>query len=240
MPALADNSPVPTTATAPATAATRVWDLPTRLFHWLLALAFVGSIVSAKMGGNAMVWHFRFGYSIFALLVFRVLWGLVGGRWSRFGSFIHAPGTTLRYLRGRLRPGEVVDIGHSPSGSVSVFVLLGLLALQVATGLVADDEIISVGPLNALVDSNTALAATSWHRQYGQWLLITLALVHVLVICWMLLRRRVNLVSPMLSGDKPLPTGTPASADGVPQRLLALVLIVLCAGLVRWVIRLGG
>jgi cytochrome b len=117
----------------------RVWDLPIRLFHWTLALSVVGSIVTAKIGGNAMIWHFRFGYLVFALLAFRILWGLVGGRWSRFSSFVYAPGTVLRYLRGQSRADEHHDVGHNPLGSFSVFALLGVLALQVASGLVADD-----------------------------------------------------------------------------------------------------
>lgn len=69
----------------------RVWDLPTRLFHWSLAVTIVGSVVSAKIGGNAMVWHLRFGYAVLALLLFRLVWGLVGSHWSRFFRiFVHA------------------------------------------------------------------------------------------------------------------------------------------------------
>ena len=83
-----------------------VWDLPTRIFHWALVVCVFGSFISVKIGGNAMPWHFRFGYVVFALIAFRVLWGLVGGRWSRFSSFIYAPGTVLRYLRGQSRAGE--------------------------------------------------------------------------------------------------------------------------------------
>ncbi|WP_414896468.1 cytochrome b/b6 domain-containing protein, partial [Roseateles sp.] len=69
----------------------RIWDLPTRLFHWVLVLCVLGSVVSAKVGGNAMVWHMRLGYAVLALVAFRVLWGLVGGRWSRFSSFAYSP-----------------------------------------------------------------------------------------------------------------------------------------------------
>ena len=81
----------------------RVWDLPTRLFHVVLALAVVGAVVSAKIGGAAMAWHFRLGYLVFGLLVFRLLWGFLGGRWSRFISFLYSPAATVRYLRGRAR-----------------------------------------------------------------------------------------------------------------------------------------
>jgi len=218
----------------------RVWDLPTRLFHWVLALTIVGSVISAKLGGNAMVWHFRFGYVVFTLLAFRLVWGLVGGRWSRFASFIHAPGTLLRYLRGEHRPGEHVDVGHNPLGSLSVFALLAVLAVQVGTGLVADDEIANLGPLNRFVASATALDATSWHKQWGQWLVLGLVALHIAAILFYLLRRKTNLVWPMVSGDKALPAATPASADALPQRLLAVALLVACTGLVSWVVGLGG
>ncbi len=218
----------------------RVWDLPTRLFHWVLALTIAGSVLSAKIGGNAMVWHFRFGYVVFALLAFRLLWGLVGGRWSRFGSFIYAPGTEWRYLRGEKPPGEHLDVGHNPLGSLSVFSLLAVLAVQVGTGLVSDDEIANLGPLNRFVSSDTGLAATGWHKQWGEWLILGLVALHVAAIAFYLLRRKTNLVRPMVLGDKSLPAGTPASADGWPQRLLALVLLALCSGLVTWVVRLGG
>ncbi|MFN9280322.1 MAG: cytochrome b/b6 domain-containing protein, partial [Betaproteobacteria bacterium] len=89
----------------------RVWDLPTRLFHWTLALSVVGSIVTAKIGGNAMLWHFRLGYLALGLLVFRILWGFVGGRWSRFGSFVHGPARVWAYVRGQRRPDGLDEVG---------------------------------------------------------------------------------------------------------------------------------
>jgi cytochrome b len=225
---------------APLVESVRVWDLPTRLFHWLLALAVIGAVVTARMGGDAMAWHFRIGYCIFALLAFRLLWGVVGGRWSRFASFIHSPGAILRHLRGRRRDGEDFDVGHTPSGSLSVFALLAVLMLQVASGLVADDEIDNVGPLNKFVSSGLAGKASSWHVELGQWLIIALVALHVLAIAYYLVGKRINLVRPMLSGDKPLPPGTPASSDGLPQRLLAAVLLAGCAAIVAWVVKLGA
>jgi len=218
----------------------RVWDLPTRLFHWLLALAVVAAVVTANVGGNAMVWHFRLGYCIFALLAFRLLWGVVGGRWSRFASFVYGPGAVLRYLRGQRRDGEHVDVGHTPTGSFSVFALLAVLMVQVATGLVADDEIDNVGPLNKFVSSSLAGKATSWHADVGQWLIIALVALHVAAIVYYVARKGINLVGPMLSGDKRLPAGTPASKDGAAQRLLGAALLCGCAAVVAWVVKLGG
>jgi cytochrome b len=227
--------PTPVAAEAPV----RVWDLPTRLFHWTLAAAVVGSVVSAKIGGNAVVWHFRFGAVVLALLSFRLVWGLVGGRWSRFASFAYAPGTVLRYLRGQARPDEHLDVGHNPLGSLSVFALLGVLALQLATGLVADDEIASVGPLNRFVSNALASSATGWHKNFGQYILLGLVALHIAAIAYHAVAKRRNLVGPMLGGDKPLPAGTPASQDSLGTRLLALALAATCAGLAAWVLSLG-
>ncbi len=216
----------------------RVWDLPTRVFHWLLAACVVGSVVSAKIGGNAMVWHFRFGYVVLTLLAFRLVWGLVGGRWSRFSSFVYAPAATLRYLRGRSAGDEHHEVGHSPLGALSVFALLAVLAVQVATGLVADDEISNTGPLIKFVASATSAAATGWHKNYGQWLVIGLVLLHVVAV-FVYLARRKNLVRPMWTGDKLLPAAVPAALDHAGSRVLALALVAVCAGLVAWLVKLG-
>ncbi len=218
----------------------RVWDLPTRLFHWGLALAVAGSVISAKIGGGAIVWHFRFGYLVLALLAFRVLWGLVGGRWSRFASFIYAPATLWRYLQGRAAPQERLEVGHSPTGALSVFALLAVLLVQLGTGLVADDEIANQGPLSLMVSTDNSLLATSWHKTWGQWLVLGLVALHLLAIVFYLVKKRINLVRPMLSGDKPLPADTPASADGWAQRGLAALLLAACAGLALWVSKQGG
>lgn len=217
----------------------RVWDLPTRLFHWTLAACVITSVISAKIGGNAMDWHFRSGYVVFALLAFRLLWGLVGGRWSRFASFLYAPSTLRRYLRGGSRADEHHEVGHSPLGALSVFALLGLLAAQVGSGLFADDEIASAGPLVKFVSGATSSLLTSWHKSFGQWLIIVLVLLHVAAIVAYRLRRGRDLVTPMLLGDKWLPPGVPGSADTMATRVLALMLLALCAAGVTWLVMLS-
>ena len=231
----------------PATCtAVRIWDLPTRLFHWLLAAAVFGALGTAWVGGNAMVWHMRCGLTVMALLLFRAVWGLVGGRWSRFARFIYAPATLRRYLRGDLRPGDHFEAGHNPLNAFSVFGLLGFLAVQVATGLVADDEIAVQGPLNRYVSADQGLAATSWHRDFGQWILLALVSLHIAALLFYLLRKQTNLIKPMLTGDKPVAPATaaadipPPSLDNARTRLLGLLLGSACAGLAIWVGRLGN
>jgi cytochrome b len=217
----------------------RVWDLPTRAFHWLLAAAIVGLVITGHVGGNALLWHMRLGLLVGALLLFRIVWGLIGGRWSRFASFVYAPGTVLRYLKGDHREGDHFEVGHNPLGSFSVFGLIAMLAVQVGTGRVADDEIATTGPLNKLVETATGLAATSWHKDFGQWILVALVLLHLAAIAFYR-KRGTNLVPPMITGDKALPASVPPSVDTAATRLRALVLACLCAGVAVWVSRLGN
>ncbi len=217
----------------------RVWDLPTRVFHWSLALAVMVQVVTGRIGGGALVWHIRLGLFILALLAFRLVWGLVGGRWSRFGSFVYAPATVWRYLRGAHRPQEHLEVGHNPLGSMSVLAMLLLLSLQVATGLVADDEIATTGPLNRFVANATGLAATAWHKGLGKWLLVGLVVLHVAAIVFYR-ARGTNLIAPMVSGDKPLGGTVPPAVDTVATRALALLLLALCAAAAAAVGWLGG
>ena len=217
----------------------RVWDLPTRLFHWLLTLTVVGSVASGLIGGNAMVWHTRFGLLVLALLAFRLVWGFVGGHWSRFAVFLYGPRSVIAYLRGDTGPSGRYDIGHSPVGALSVWALLGLLAVQVATGLVADDEIATTGPLNRFVSGRIANAASAWHEEVGKRLLIVLVVVHVAAVLYYLWRRKKNLLAPMIHGDAALPAGSVPSRDGKGQRGLALIIAAAAVGLAWWIGSLG-
>jgi cytochrome b len=238
---------MPPTAAAAAAAATtrpktrlvRVWDLPTRLFHWALAASVIGLVITGQVAGNALEWHMRLGVGVGGLLLFRVLWGVVGGRWSRFSSFIFSPAACWRYLRGRPLPGDRFEVGHNPLGGLSVLAMLLLLMAQVGTGLVADDEIASTGPLNAMVSHASARLATAWHTGPGKLALLALVLLHLGAIAYHHWRRRQALVRAMLSGDKSLPPDTPASRDNLPLRLLAGVLALACAAGAYWVYQQG-
>lgn len=215
----------------------RVWDLPTRVFHWALAACVIALVVTGQIGGSAMDWHFRLGYAVLTLLLFRLAWGLVGGHWSRFSSFLYAPSTVLRYLRGQ--GGPELSTGHNPLGAGSVFALLFFLLAQVATGLISDDEIASSGPLTSLVPSTWVSQATWYHHSVGKLVLIVLVTLHVTAILFYLLRKRQNLVRSMLLGDKEVEQALPSSRDDVRTRLLAIVLLAVCAGLVSLLLKLA-
>jgi cytochrome b len=216
----------------------RVWDLPTRLFHWVLAICVIALVVTGHVGGDAMNWHARLGYTVLTLLLFRLVWGFAGGRWSRFASFLYAPSSVLAYLRGRPHPDHLV--GHNPLGAGSVFAMLVLLLAQAATGLVSDDEIAFTGPLNRFVTNRAGLAATWYHKDVGQWLIIALVSVHVGAVLFYAFRKRQDLVRPMLSGDKVLGTAAPSARDDAVTRIAALVTLAICAGAVAWLVALGN
>ena len=215
----------------------RIWDLPTRLFHWALVVCVVGLVVTANVGGNAMNWHFRFGYSVLTLLLFRLLWGLIGGRWSRFTNFVYGPGSVLRYLRGE-SPAEHA-VGHTPTGALSVFALLLVLLAQVASGLVADDDIAFAGPLAARVAGETVAWATRYHKEVGKVILVALVVLHLLAIAYYKVFKKTNLVGPMVNGDKLLDTAVQPSQDTLGTRLLALGVLVACGVAVNRLIAWG-
>ena len=215
----------------------RVWDLPTRLFHWSLVACITGSAISGLVGGSAMAWHFRFGYVVIALLAFRIIWGLVGGRWSRFGAFIYAPQSVLHYIRGSGKPEH--SVGHSPLGALSVFALLGFVAAQVGTGLMSDDEVAYSGPLTHLVSNATVELATFYHAAVGKWALLGLVLLHIVAVIFYQ-RRQHKLINAMLHGDKTLALAAPSSRDDLLSRMAALLIFALCGAAAYWVSTLAA
>ncbi|MBU3738330.1 MAG: cytochrome b [Rhodoferax sp.] len=216
----------------------RVWDLPTRLFHGLLIAGVVGLVITGQIGGNAMEWHFRLGYAVLTLLLFRLVWGFAGGRWSRFTSFVRPPGVIWRYLRGSET--SPPSVGHNPLGAVSVLVLLGVLLLQVGTGLFSDDEILSAGPLSRFLPSAWVGSVTFYHKEIGKLLLILLVVLHVAAILYYRLRRGQDLVRAMITGDKEVDGDAPPSLDHAGTRWRAAFILALCAGLVAAMLRFAA
>ncbi len=204
----------------------RIWDLPTRLFHWFLLLLVVASFVTGWVGGNLIEWHSRAGIAIAGLLAFRLVWGFVGSTYARFAHFVPGPGRLLAYLRGQWS-----GLGHNPFGALSVLALLGILIFQAASGLVANDDIAFEGPLYALVSKATSDSLSSLHRQ-NFWIIIALVSLHVLAIAFYARVKKDNLVMPMITGVKEVPTADARPAQG--GGALAVVLALVAAGFVIW------
>jgi len=142
----------------------RVWDLPTRLFHWSLVLLVAAQFATAEFHWLSMQWHYRFGYATLALLLFRVAWGFAGSQTSRFAQFLCGPSGVLRYGRALVAGHPARSVGHNPLGGWSVAVILLLLLAQAASGLFASDGIDTDGPFVDAVDSATVKWMTRIHH----------------------------------------------------------------------------
>jgi cytochrome b len=216
----------------------RVWDLPTRLFHWLLVAAVVGLVVTGNVGGNWINWHMRLGYLVFSLVLFRLVWGVLGGQWSRFTAFVPSPRRLLAYLRGT---GGGHSVGHNPLGALSVLALLAVLSAQVASGLMTDDEIAFTGPLVGLVSSDTVSLASWYHSEVGKLVMLALIALHISAIVFHGVVKKQKLVRAMVTGDQEAPLPVPSgSRDNLATRLLALGVWFCCSGVVYAVVSLGS
>ena len=220
----------------------RIWDLPTRLFHWLLVVCIAGAVICVNIGGNLMQWHAYFGYAALSLVLFRVLWGFIGAVHSRFVTFVPSPQRLIAFLSGKQGGG----LGHSPLGSLSVIALLLVVGIQASTGLFTDDDIAFQGPLARYVPNATVSLLSSIHALNSN-ILFGLIGLHLLAIGYYQWVKRASIVMPMIQGDKEVDverdgSGLPAfalhaSKDGAPQRLTALV--SLCAIAVLLLYALG-
>lgn len=183
----------------------KVWDLPIRLFHWLLVALVIAVSATGFIGGNLIEWHGILGLVITGLLAFRLVWGVIGSTYARFAQFVPRPARVFAYLRGQWH-----GLGHNPLGAFSVLGLLVLLLFQVGSGLVSDDNIAFTGPLKNLVSQETSDWLTGLHKQ-NVWLLAALASLHVASIVFYAMVKKDNLLLPMITGAK-----TVAEADAVP------------------------
>ncbi len=211
----------------------KVWDLPTRLFHWTLVGLMIVQWWTAENSGT-MDYHVWGGYAVLALVLFRLIWGFVGSETARFGDFVRGPGAALAYVRALLRGETPLYLGHNPMGGWSIVLMLVLLLVQTGTGLFANDDILIEGPLYAWVSKDTSDWLTSIHR-FNFNLLLAMIAIHVAAALFYLLVKRENLIHPMLSGHKHVPPELAGRAPRLvsPWRGLAALVVV---GLSVWLL----
>lgn len=186
----------------------KLWDLPTRIFHWLLLILIVGAIVTGKIGGSAIEWHGRIGLAILGLIIFRIVWGFIGSSHARFARFVPTPSSIRAYLRG-----DWQGVGHNPLGALSVLALLTLIGVQVGIGLFGNDDIAFQGPLFGLIDKSLSDWLTGLHKTAIN-LLIALIALHLGAIAFYTKVKKDNLVKPMITGWKDVQPGQGKSATG--------------------------
>jgi cytochrome b len=217
-----NDSPIPATASA------RIWDRPVIIVHWAMALLLALAWWAVETGN--MVWHYRFGFALLGLLVFRLIWGFAGSSTARFASFVKGPRKVMEYLRG----GKHYIHGHNPLGALSIVALLAVLALQIGLGLFAENgNGRKAGPFADLIAPGAAHAAGKLH-QVNFYLLLALIGLHIAAVLFYLLVRRNNLIAPMLTGRRQAPRGTqPVTTAPVARLFLAAAI---AAGVALWLI----
>ena len=205
----------------------RVWDLPTRLFHWLLVALIGFNWWSGK--NDELELHVWSGIAILTLLVFRLLWGFVGSSTARFASFVRGPKAVMGYFAGTWR-----GIGHNPLGALSVLGLLLVTATQVGLGLFATDEdgLVS-GPLATLISIDASSEVGEIHHKFFNVLLIFIGVHVAAILCYAVFRRK-DLTGPMITGDAELDPG--AQPMRPAKWWVALLCLAIALGFSRWIV----
>jgi cytochrome b len=219
----------PLTRTEARPRPTKVWDVPVRLFHWLLVALFGFSWLTAE--NHWIELHRLSGYSILTLVLFRIYWAFAGSATARFTHFLRGPRTVLSHMLTIFRRDEAQSVGHNPLGGWNVIAMLLLLLLQTGLGLFAiDDYGIESGPLAHYVSFKTAERITDLHETVFNFLLVLIALHVVAVLCHLLIKRE-NLITPMITGNKAL---TPKQAEPLKMQPLwqGVVGLAVCAAVV--------
>ncbi len=180
----------------------RVWDVPTRVVHWALAVGVAFQWISGEYDLVPMQWHYVVGYALFVLVLFRIVWGFVGSESARFSSFVRGYGAVVRYARA-VAEGPVAQAGHNPLGAWSVLALLASLLIQAVSGLWTSDDILEQGPLVAGASEPVVAWMSTIHRT-NERVLLVLIVLHLGAVAWHAFARREDLVRAMVDGSKTL------------------------------------
>jgi cytochrome b len=214
----------------------RVWDFPVRLFHWLLVALIIVSFTTAQIGGNAMQIHELSGFTVLTLVLFRVLWGVFGSTYARFTDFVRRPGQAIEYARSLTLGRPAFYAGHNPLGGWMIVALLLCLLVQAGTGLFANDDIMTEGPLYDWVSKQTSDLLSRIH-EINFYVLLVLVVLHVGAALYYLWGKRENLILPLFTGRKQVPEAQDVPESRGGPLWLALMLLALCASGVYFLVR---
>lgn len=203
-----------------------IWDLPTRLFHWMIVGLVLTLWITAEQ--DWMDIHVYCGIAVLILLLFRLLWGMVGSTYARFSQFVCGLPTAINYAKGLFKPQSTHYLGHNPLGGWSVILLLTTLLIQAVTGLFSYDDVATEGPLYHWVSESTGEWLSELHEINFN-LLLVLIILHIAAISFYRLVKRDNLIHPMLTGRKWVTADTIVPPSHFASLWLALLLLGLVA-----------
>jgi cytochrome b len=220
---------------APKLAYLRIWDLPVRIFHWLLVILFAAAYITHILGTDYFIYHLWSGYAMLVLVSFRILWGFVGSYYARFSNFVRNPIATIKYAFSVLKKTDQHHAGHNPLGALMVIALLLGLLVQAVTGLFTNDEIFNLGPLYTYVSDELSLSLTSLHRQLYYWILGAVIL-HIAAVLIHQFLKREKIINAMFTGEKAAKGLESETSISSSKIWLAIILIVVLSLLLTWVV----
>lgn len=210
-----------------------IWDLPLRIFHWGFVVTVLASWYTSEQEGEMVELHMQLGFVALALIVFRILWGVIGPKHARFSQFIPSPKTLISYLHPEKK--SKAAPGHNPLGALMVVMMIVLISLQAVSGLFINDDIFSSGPYYGSVSKNLEKIMFFLHHNTFDFMIAAIAL-HLGAIAYYWRIKKQNLVLPMITGKKA--ANQVSAVDAIPHSKLILgcVVAVCCVGFIYWLV----
>jgi cytochrome b len=217
-----------------------VWDVPVRLFHWLLVTSILMLFITGKVGGNYMEWHKKIGFFVIGLIAFRIVWGFVGSYHARFKNFVRGPAAVIAYAKSLFKKDSPHYLGHNPMGALSVLALIAAVGFQTFTGLFSNDDIMLEGPYASMVSKAFSDQMTSLHHLNSNVILVLIGL-HLSAIVFYAVFKKEQLIEAMLTGKKEVDTSIgghlePEMPEKARPAWLSWSIIVVVGGVVYAVV----
>lgn len=211
-----------------------VWDLPVRLFHWLLVFCLIGSWYTSEGDRGLIDIHMLFGYAILALVLFRIFWGFIGTRYAKFTEFLPSKNELKNYLNNNNKP----YLGHNPVGSLMVLFMLLLLLLQAVSGLFMTDDIFTNAPYFDSVSKSTQSFMSLIHNNIFD-IIVIVSILHISAILYYLIVKKQNLIWAMFTGKKWVDSKFVSSAIAHSKLISAIILLIVICVFVYWLVVLN-
>jgi len=212
-----------------------VWDIPVRLFHWLLVATIIGAWYTSDQDNDLIDYHLLCGYVALGLILFRILWGFLGTTHAKFSQFITTPRETLTYFNNFTKPQSPSYPGHNPLGGLMVVFMLVMILLQAISGLFMNDDIFTNGPYYGTINENIEALLIFFHRNSFNFLLGAIAL-HVLAISYYKMVKKKSLVLPMITGKKSSEDIKKEDSIEHSKLIIAIMITLAVAAFVYWLV----
>jgi cytochrome b len=214
----------------------KIWDLPVRIFHWALVVAFAAAYITNLLGVNYFKYHVWCGYVVIILVLFRIIWGLVGTYHAKFINFVRNPFATAKYAVSIIKKVDKHYAGHNPLGALMVVMLLLTILIQAITGLFSNDEIFNLGPLYGYISNDLSIVLTAIHQKLFYWILAAVIL-HIIAVFLHVFFKRDNLIKAMMTGKKSNKGHEAEKAITSSRSGMALIIIIILAIVLAWVVQ---